>query len=265
MKKFQEMFIRQEAALQAVQRSAESSKDKTKPEINHHQAPQNKPDMMAYREGGDTLMMDGESDTSDEQALMKGKMWDETDEDFDGGGGSRLKSADVARGNTSNESDIAVEPRSPSPNHAHNIDIGVDSEDDVVEIVVPPNAIPAPYKFSRPRGGDGPRLKISKVAPNRSHIAAEPQSPPQNHPHLPLSAAASAPQTAEMVALVTRTVFDLLDKRNIGPDRKTKPAVSTKVKAPAVNTCRPRRTILAVSLQKYGKEPLLILYRGKSV
>lgn len=126
---------------------------------------------------------------------------------------------------------------------------------------MPPNAIPAPYKFSRPRGGDGPCLKFSNVAPNRSHIAAEPQSPPQSHAHLPLSA---APQTEEMVALVARTVFDLLDKRNIAP-RRTNPVVSTKVKAPVVKTRHPRRTILAVSVQKSGKQPLLILYRGKSV
>src|SRR5271169_2020929 len=128
MKKFQEMLIRQEEELQAVRRSAESSKggDKTKPEISH-QAP-HKPDMMAYREGGDTLMIDGESDTSDEpgwQALKKGKMWEESDneieidEEFDGGEGSRLKSADIARGNISNESNIAVEPWSPSRNPAH--------------------------------------------------------------------------------------------------------------------------------------------------
>lgn len=130
---------------------------------------------------------------------------------------------------------------------------------------MPPNAIPAPYKFSRPRGGDGPRLKFANVAPNRGHNVAEPRSPPQNHANLPLSAATSAPQTEEMVALVARTVFDLLDKRNIAPDQKTKPAVSTKVKAPAVKTRRPQRTSLAVSLQKCGKEPLLILCRGKSV
>lgn len=133
MKKFQEMLMRQEDELQAVRRSAESSKggDKTGPE-NSHQAPQNKPDMMAYREGGDTLMIDGESDTSDElgwQALTEGKMWEESDkeieidEDFDGGGGSRLKSADIARGN--------------SPNRAHGMHIGVDSEDEIVEIVSP--------------------------------------------------------------------------------------------------------------------------------
>lgn len=133
--------MRQEDELQAVRRSAESSKggDKTEPE-NSHQAPQNKPDMMGYR---DTLMIDGESDTSDEpgwQALTKGKMREESDseiEDFDGGGGSRLKSADVARGNISNESDIAVAPWSPSPNRAHGMDIGVDSEDEIVEIVSP--------------------------------------------------------------------------------------------------------------------------------
>lgn len=130
---------------------------------------------------------------------------------------------------------------------------------------MPPNAIPAPYKFSRPRGGDGPRLKFAKVAPNRSHIGAEPQSPLQNHAHLPLSTATPAPQTEEMVALVTRTVFDLLDKRNIALNQKTKPVVSTKVKAPAVKTHHPRRTILAVSVQKSEKEPLLIVYRGKSV
>ena len=118
---------------------------------------------------------------------------------------------------------------------------------------MPLNAIPAPYKFSRPKGGNGHRLKSANVAPN------------QNHAHLPLPAATSVPQTEEMVALVARTVFDLLDKRNIVSDQKTKPAVSTKVKAPAVKTRRPRRTILAVSLQKCGKEPLLILYRGKSV
>ena len=71
----------------------ESSKggDKTKLEISH-QAPQNKLDMTVYREDGDTLMIDGESDTSDElgwQALTKGKMWEdsnkeiEINEDFD--------------------------------------------------------------------------------------------------------------------------------------------------------------------------------------
>ena len=80
---------------------------------------------------------------------------------------------------------------------------------------MPPNAIPAPYKFSRPRGGDGPHLKFAKVAPNRSHIAAEPQSPLQNHAHLPLLTATPAPQTKEMVALVTCIVFDLLDKHNM--------------------------------------------------
>jgi hypothetical protein len=147
MKKFQEMLMRQEEELQAVRRSAESSKggDKTKPEISH-QAPQDKPDMTAYREGGDTLMIDGESDTSDEpgwQALTKGKMWEDSDkeseinEDFDGGGGSRLESSDIAPGNISNKSDIGVAPWSPSPNHAHEMDIGVDSEDDIVEIVSP--------------------------------------------------------------------------------------------------------------------------------
>ena len=143
MKKFQETLIRQEEELQAVRRSAESSKggDKTKPEISHR-VPQNKPDMMAYREGGDTLMIDGESDISDEPG-WQGKVWEESDkeieidEDFDGGEGSRLKSANVAQGNIPNESDIAVEPRSLSPNPAHEIDIGVDFEDDIVEIVSP--------------------------------------------------------------------------------------------------------------------------------
>jgi len=91
-------------------------------------------------------MIDGESDTSDEpgwQAPTKGKTREESDEeiendeDFDGGGGSHLKSADVAQGSVSNESDIAVEPRSPSPNYTHDIDVGVDFEDDIVEIVSP--------------------------------------------------------------------------------------------------------------------------------
>ena len=106
MKKFQEMLLRQEEELQAVQRSVGLSKgeDKVKLEISH-QVLQNKPDMMAYRGGSDTLMIDGESDISDEpgwQALMKGKMWEgsekdiEIDEDFNEGAGSHLKSADVA-------------------------------------------------------------------------------------------------------------------------------------------------------------------------
>ena len=61
----------------------------------------------------------------------------EINEDFDGGGGSRLESSDIAPGNISNKSDIGVAPWSPSPNHAHEMDIGVDSEDDIVEIVSP--------------------------------------------------------------------------------------------------------------------------------
>ena len=120
-------------------------RDKTKPEISH-QVPQNKPDMMAYRGGSDTLIIDGESDISDEpgwQALTKGKMWEgsdkdiEIDEDFDEGAGSHLKSADIVQCNISNKSNIAVEPWSPSPNYTHEVDIGVDFEDDIVEIISP--------------------------------------------------------------------------------------------------------------------------------
>ena len=77
-------------------------------------------------------------------------------------------------------------------------------------------------------------MKFANVNPNQSHIMAEPQSPPQTHAHLPLSAATSALQTEEMVALVAHTVFNLLDKCNIAPYQKTKPAVLTKAKAPVI-------------------------------
>ena len=82
MKQFQEMLIRQEEELQAVQRSVELNKgeDRIKPEISHWASP----DMMAYREGGDTLMVDGRLDTSDElgwQVLRKGKMRDNAESD----------------------------------------------------------------------------------------------------------------------------------------------------------------------------------------
>ena len=82
MKQFQAMLIRQEGELQAVQRSVELNKgeNKIKPKISRR-AP---PDMMAYREGGDTLMVDGRLGTSDElgwQVLRKGKMWDNAESD----------------------------------------------------------------------------------------------------------------------------------------------------------------------------------------
>ena len=129
---------------------------------------------------------------------------------------------------------------------------------------VPSNAISAPYKISRPQGGEGPRLKFANITqgniPNHSNIVAEPQSLPHN-----LSAATSALQTEEMVALVARTLFDLLDKHNITPIWTTESVVLTKLKAPAVRTHRPQRTILAVSFQRCAKEHCWSLYREKSI
>lgn len=65
-----------------------------------------------------------------------------------------------------------------------------------------------------------------------------------------------------MVALVARTVFDLLGERS-APGHKIKPVISTKVKEPANRTRRPRRVILAVSLQRRGKNVVnILLERG---
>jgi hypothetical protein len=83
-----------------------------------------------------------------------------------------------------------------------------------------------------------------------------------HHMESSASATASVPQTeadVRMVALVARTVFDLLGERS-APGHKIKPVTSTKVKEPANRTRRPRRVILAVSLQRRGERMLLIFY-----
>ncbi len=98
----------------------------------------------------------------------------------------------------------------------------------------------------RPRGGGGSHLRISQ-----QNTTEELQRPLDNH-HADLSASTtpSVPQTevdVRMVALVTRTVFDLLGERS-APGHKIKPVVSTEVKEPANRIRCLQRVILVVSL-----------------
>ena len=135
------------------------------------------------------------------------------------------------------------------------IDIDIDFEEDVnlMEDIdeqkeASSSAIPAPYKFSRPRAGGGSRLTVSGAAPIQRKTTTG-QSPSLNH-H---AATASMPQTEadeKMVALVTRTVFNLLGERNPVPTYNKKQTVSKMVCQPSDRARPPERTILAVSLRK---------------
>lgn len=80
MKQFQEILKRQDEELQAVRMGVGPSTgdDRTTP-MPESQAPQSKPDMMAYRGNEDTHMTDGNSESADEQywrSLTGGKTQD---------------------------------------------------------------------------------------------------------------------------------------------------------------------------------------------
>lgn len=124
---------------------------------------------------------------------------------------------------------------------------------------MPSNSIPAPYKFSRPRGGTGPRLKLANAGQGVKFSQSSLAAKPQGHLHNDVSPPASTTllgQTTEadarMVTLIARTVFDLLGERNVTPIRKKTTVISTEVKEPADRTRRPRRTMLAVSFREFG-------------
>jgi len=80
MKQFEEMFKSQDEELQTIRRSGELSTggDKTMP-IPENQAPESRPDMMAYR-GNEDMNMTDDSDSSDEKfwaSVRKGKQRDD--------------------------------------------------------------------------------------------------------------------------------------------------------------------------------------------
>lgn len=113
-----------------------------------------------------------------------------------------------------------------------------------------PSSVPPPYKFSKPKGGAGPRLK-AQIPPNTASNSESDDDPPQAFNTIPNPL--NLPHDA--LAALTRTVLGVIGQRDdlLACQMKRRRITSQKIKQPTVRASKTRRKELGVMQFAWSK------------